>query len=60
MKQFGKIVIEYEIELSELTEFVPKVANSEEYFCSKFEKGLTLEIQEMMSVSGSQSYKEIV
>ena len=28
--------------------------------CSKFEEGLTLEIKEKMSVSGSQSYKEVV
>ena len=31
-----------------------------EYLCSKFEKGLNLKIQEKMSVSGSQSYKEMV
>ena len=60
MKQFGKTVTEYETELRELIEFVPKVTNSEEYLCSKFKKGLTLEIREKMFVSGSQSYKEIV
>ena len=46
-------MIEYESELRELAEFVPKLANSEMYLCSKFEEGLSLEIQEKMSVSGS-------
>ena len=46
--------------MRELAEFVPKLANFEEYLCSKFEEGLSLEIQEKMSVSGSQSYKEVV
>ena len=36
------------------------MTGSEEYLCSKFEKGLNLEIREKMSVSGSQNYKEIV
>ena len=36
------------------------MAGFEEYLCSKFEKGLNLEIREKMSVSGSQSYKEMV
>ena len=60
MKQFGKTVTEYEIELRELDKFIPKLANSEEYLCSKFEEGLTLEIREKMSVLDSQSYKEVV
>ena len=60
LKQFGKIVTEYEIELRELVEFVPELASFEEYLCFKFEKGLTLEIREKMLVSGGQSYKEIV
>ena len=34
--------------------------NSEEYLCSKFDKGLTLEIREKMSVLGDQSYEEMV
>ena len=46
--------------MRELVEFVPELANFEEYLCLKFEKGLTLEIREKMFVSGSQSYKEIV
>ena len=46
--------------MKELAEFVPKLANFEEYLCSKFEEGLTLEIQKKMFVSGGQSYKEIV
>ena len=36
------------------------MSRSEEYLCSKFEEGLNLEIQEKISVSGSQNYKEIV
>ena len=48
------------MELREFVEFVPELANSVEYLCSKFEKGLTLKIREKMSVSGSKSYKEVV
>ena len=54
------MVIEYEIELRELVEFVPKVANFEEYLCSKFEESLNLEVREKMYVSDNQSYKEVV
>ena len=43
-----------------MAEFVPEMTGSEEYLCSKFEEGLNLDIQEKMSVSGSQSYKEMV
>ena len=39
---------------------VPELANFEEYLCSKFEKGLTLKIQDKKSISGCQSYKEVV
>ena len=60
MKQFGKTIIEYETELRELAKFVLEVANFEEYLCSKFEEGLTLEIRKKMSMSSSQSYKKIV
>ena len=47
-------------ELRELDEFVPELANSEDYLCSKFKKGLSLEIRENMSILSSQSYKEVV
>ena len=60
LRQFGKIVIEYETGLSELAEFVLELANSEEYLCFKFKKGLILEIREKMLVSGSESYKKVV
>ena len=50
---------EYEIELRELVEFVPEMAGSDDYLCSKFEEGLNLEIREKMSVSSSQNYKEV-
>ena len=53
MKQFGKTVIEFETELRKLVEFVPELANFEEYLCLKFEEGLTLEIRKKTSVSGS-------
>ena len=46
--------------MRELADFVLELANSEEYLCSKFEKGLSLEIREKMSISGSQNYKEVV
>ena len=58
MRQFGKIVVEYEIKLRKLVEFVPELANSEECLCFKFEEGLTLEIQKKMSILGGQSYKK--
>ena len=47
-------------ELRELSEFIPELANSKEYFCSKFEKGLSLETKEKMSIIGTQSYKKVV
>ena len=53
-------MIEYETELTELAEFVSEVFGSEEYLCSKFEKGLNLEIQEKMFVFDNQNYKEVV
>ena len=46
--------------MRELAKFVPKLANSEKYLCSKFEKGLTLKSEKKMFVSGGQSYKEIM
>ena len=46
--------------MRELVEFVHELANFEKYLCLKFEKDLTLEIRENMSVSSSQSYKELV
>ena len=60
MRQFKRIVTKYELKLKELAEFVHKFANSEEYLCSKFEEGLSLEIKKKMSISSSQSYKEMV
>ena len=51
---------EYETELRELSEFVLEVASFKEYLCSKFEKGLNLEILEKMSVFGNQDYKQVV
>ena len=53
-------MIEYETELRELSKFVLELANSKEYLCSKFERGLSLEIREKMSFIGTQSYKEVV
>ena len=44
MKQFGKTVTKYESELRELAKFVLELANFEEYLCSMFEEGLSLEI----------------
>ena len=48
------------IELRELSKFVLELANSEEYFCFKFEEGLSLDIREKMSIIETQSYKEMV
>ena len=60
LRQWGKSVIEYEIELRQLAKFVLEMVGSEEYLCFKFEEGLNLNIREKMSVSDSQSYKEMV
>ena len=57
---FRKTNTKYETKLRELAKFILELANYEEYLCSKFEEGLTLEIREKMSISGSQSYKEVV
>ena len=53
LKQFGKIVTEYEIELRELAKFVPEFANFEKYMYFKFEERLTLEIREKILISGN-------
>ena len=45
LRQHGKSVTEYEIELRELAEFLPEVASSEEYLCLKFKESLNLEIR---------------
>ena len=50
LKQFGRSVTNYEIELRKPAKFVPELANFKEYLCSKFEEGLTLEIQKKMSI----------
>ena len=60
LSQFRKTVIKYETELRELAEFVLKLAYSQDFLCSKFEKGLTLKIRKKKSILGSQSYKEVV
>ena len=60
IKTIWKDSYKYETKLRELAEFVLELANSEKYPCSKFEEGLTLEIQEKMSVLGNQSYKKVV
>ena len=46
--------------MRELVDFVPELTNFEEYLCSKFEEGLNLKIQEKMSVTDGQNYKEMV
>ena len=43
-----------------MDEFVLEMTGSEEYLCSKFEEWLNLDIREKVSVSGCQSYKEMV
>ena len=58
LKQFGKIIIEYETKLRELVEFVLELSNFEKYLCSKFKEGLTLKIRENMFISSSQNYKK--
>ena len=46
--------------MKELAKFVPKLANFEEYLCSKFKEKLSLEIREKMLITVSQRYKEII
>ena len=38
LKQFGRSIIEYEIELKELSEFFLELANSEEYLASSLKR----------------------
>ena len=52
LRQLGKSVTEYQTELRELAKFVLEVADFKEYLCSKFEKGLNLQIREKMSIFG--------
>lgn len=51
---------EYEIELKDLANFVPKLASTEEMLCLKFQEGLSLNFREKMVTSSKQSYKEMV
>ena len=44
---------EYETGLRELVKFVPEMAGSDDYLCSKFQEGLNLEIREKMSISSN-------
>ena len=60
LNQFGKSVTEYKTKLRKLSKFVPELSNSEECLCSKFEEGLSLKIRKKMSITGTQSYKEVV
>ena len=53
LKQFGRTMTEYETKLKELSKFVPKLVNSDEYFCSKFEEGFSLKVRENMSIIGT-------
>ena len=46
--------------MRELAEFVPELANFEKYLCSKFKKGMNLEIREKMFVFSNQNYKKVV
>ena len=50
-------MIEYETKLRELSKFVPELANSEEYLCFKFVKGLSLKIREKMSIIRPRAIK---
>ena len=50
----------YETELRELSKFILELANFEEYLHSKFERSLSLEIREKMSIIGTQSYKKVI
>ena len=43
-----------------MAEFVPKVDGFEKYLCSKFKKGMNLEIREKMFVFSNQNYKKVV
>ena len=60
LRQFGKIITEYESKLRELANFVLELTNFEEYLCLKFEERLNLEIREKMSIFSSQNYKKVV
>ena len=60
LTQGSRSVVEYETELKDLAAFVPELVGMEEMLSSKFERGLNLSIREKMSITGAQSFKEIV
>ena len=53
-------MVEYKTELKDLAAFVPKLVGTEEMLSSKFKGGLNLSIREKMSITGAQSFKEVV
>ena len=56
----SRFVVEYETELKDLTAFVPELVGTEEMLALKFEGGLNLSIKEKMSLTGAQSFREVV
>ena len=60
LKQFGRSIMKYEIKLRELVEFIPKLVNSKEYLCSKFEERLTLEIREKCQLQGLKVTRKVL
>ena len=60
LTQGSRSVVEYETELKDLAAFVPELVGTEEMLASKFEGGLNLSIREKMSITGAQSFREIV
>lgn len=51
---------EYKTKLKDLPNFVPELVDFEEVLCSKFEAGLSLNVQERMEVTGNQYFKEVI
>ena len=60
MTQGSRSVVEYETELKDLAAFVSELVRTEEMLASKFEGCLNLSIREKMSITGAQSFKEVV
>ena len=60
LTQGSRSVVEYETKLKDLAAFVPELVGSKKMLASKFEGGLNLSIREKMSITGAQSFKQIV
>lgn len=55
MIQESKSVLEYEIKLKDLVNFISELAGTVELLCSKIEEGLSLSIHEKIAITETQT-----